>query len=274
MKVLSDKLGRMRMMEQVSTGAVGQALLAGAPAFRDDRHDVPLLAEHEIAPGFRQRQEALVDSRCRDACPRWRSGCIYYQEPMFKGFTTSGGGRRWRLSLMPNKRVDAQGLPVVTWEEDRNLFAPEGAGPARVACFIRPDEKTGVLQFVSAGSVRHGAFEEARPWELLKSFQSGTADQLYYAASDRAALDLLASKSKSGAGRLLATDGAQVMLANFADERASCHAFELRRCLSGRGGAAARPAAPGIYCQKRPCSVDGIMRRRIYLAEGQAVYRV
>ncbi|MGB8738271.1 MAG: hypothetical protein WCD20_19490 [Rhodomicrobium sp.] len=125
------------------------------------------------------------------------------------------------IKLDAQQGVDAQGLPVVTWEEDRNLFAPEGAGPARVACFIRPDEKTGVLQFVSAGSVRHGAFEEARPWELLKSFQSGTADQLYYAASDRAALDLLAGKSKSGAGQLLAKDGAQVMLANFADERAS-----------------------------------------------------
>ncbi len=119
------------------------------------------------------------------------------------------------------EQTDAQGLPVVTWEEDRNLFAPEGFGPARVACFIRPDQETGVLQFVAAGLVRHGPFEEERPWELLKSFEKGAADQLYYAASDRAALDLLASKSKSGAGRLLAADGALVMLANFADERAS-----------------------------------------------------
>lgn len=119
------------------------------------------------------------------------------------------------------EQVDAQGFPVVTWEEDRNLFAPEGFGPARVCCFIRPDKTTGVLQFVSAGSVRHGQFEEARPWELLKSFEKGSADQLYYAAQDRAALDLLAGKSKSGAGRLLATDGAHVMLANFADEHAS-----------------------------------------------------
>lgn len=119
------------------------------------------------------------------------------------------------------EQTDAQGLPVVSWEEDRNLFAPEGACPARVACFIRRDEKFGVLQFVRSGSARHGAFEEARPWELLKSFEKGSADQLYYAASDRAALDLLASKSKSGAGRLLTADGALVILANFADERAS-----------------------------------------------------
>ncbi len=119
------------------------------------------------------------------------------------------------------EQTDAQGLPVVTWEEDRNVFAPEGFGPARVACFIRPDRETGALQFVASGSVRHGSFEEARPWDALKSFEKGSAEQLYYAASDRAALDLLASKSKSGAGRLLAADGALVMLANFADVRAS-----------------------------------------------------
>jgi hypothetical protein len=119
------------------------------------------------------------------------------------------------------EQADAQGFPVVSWEEDRNLFAPEGAGPARVACFIRPDKETGVLQFVTTGSVRIGSFEEARPWETLKSFEKASADQLYYTASDRAALDLLAGKSKSGVGRLLAADGALVMLANFADARAS-----------------------------------------------------
>lgn len=116
---------------------------------------------------------------------------------------------------------DAQGLPVVSWEEDRNLFAPHGYGPARVACFIRPNKETGVLQFVSVGSVRHGKFEEMRPWELLLSFGDVAADQLYYSAERRAMLDILASKSKSGVGRMLTTDGAHVMLANFADERPS-----------------------------------------------------
>ena len=61
--------------------------------------------------------------------------------------------------------VDDQGFPVVTWEEDRNLMAPGGIGRVRVSCFIRPDAE-GVLQFVAVGSVRHGAFEEARPWEV------------------------------------------------------------------------------------------------------------
>jgi hypothetical protein len=64
---------------------------------------------------------------------------------------------------LDKERTDAQGLPVVTWEEDRNLFAPGGISPARVACFIQPDAETGVMQFVSAGLVRHGEFVEARP---------------------------------------------------------------------------------------------------------------
>ena len=115
---------------------------------------------------------------------------------------------------------DAQGLPVVTWEEDRNVFAPEGFGRARVGCFIRPDE-AGILQFVSVGLVRHGAFEEARPWARLVSFARETAEQQYHTAADRALLEMLTSKSKSGVGRLLATDGAQVMLANFADDKPS-----------------------------------------------------
>jgi hypothetical protein len=102
-------------------------------------------------------------------------------------------------------------------DEDRNVFAPGGAGPARVTCFIRPD-KDGVLQFVL---VRHGEFEEARSWQTLTGFEVSSADKHYYSAGDRAVLDVLAGKSKSGAARLLTTDGAFVILANFADERRS-----------------------------------------------------
>jgi hypothetical protein len=122
------------------------------------------------------------------------------------------------IKLEP-KAADVQGLPVVSWKEDRNQFAPGGPGPARMACFIRPDEH-GVLQFVSVG-LRHGAFEEARPWQTLTGFEVSSADKLHYSAGDRAILDMLASKSKSGVGRLLTTDGAVVILANFADERRS-----------------------------------------------------
>ena len=74
---------------------------------------------------------------------------------------------------------------------------------------------------MSVGAVRHGAFEEARPWEKLVSFGVDKADQHYYSAGDRTLLDMLSGKSKSGVGRLLATDGAFVILANFADERRS-----------------------------------------------------
>ena len=123
------------------------------------------------------------------------------------------------IRLDPNS-PDAQGFPVVTWEEDRNLFAPGGVSPARVACFIRPDEN-GVLQFVSVGLVRHGETEEARPWQRLVSFEIKRADELYHSAKNRVLLDVLASKSKSGAGRVLATDGAYVILASFGDERRS-----------------------------------------------------
>ncbi len=39
-----------------------------------------------------------------------------------------------------------------------------------------------------------------------------------HAPAERALIEAVAGKSKSGLGRLLATDGAHVLLANFADE--------------------------------------------------------
>jgi hypothetical protein len=50
----------MRMVEQVSTGAVGSALTSGAAAFRDDRHDVPLLADYEISRIFKREQKRML----------------------------------------------------------------------------------------------------------------------------------------------------------------------------------------------------------------------
>jgi hypothetical protein len=117
-----------------------------------------------------------------------------------------------------DNKPDAQGFPVVSWVEDRNLFAPGSGGPARVSCFIRPDEE-GVLRFVSAGPVRHGEFVEARTWQQLSSFERSSADHLYYSAQDRAALDWLGQKGKTGIARMATTDGALVMLAHFEDER-------------------------------------------------------
>lgn len=115
-------------------------------------------------------------------------------------------------------KEDAQGLPVVSWTEDRNIFAPDGLGPARVACFVRPGEG-GELMFVAAGSVRYGAFEEARPWRLLKSFESSQAEQHYYSPERFAVMKVLREKNKMLA--IAMTDGAHILLASFADERAS-----------------------------------------------------
>ena len=84
LKVLSDKLGRMRMVEQVSTGAVGSALVSGAAAFRDDHHDVPLLAEHEIGRVFSRDEKRLLilGAGC---LPAVAERFIYYTDPMFEG---------------------------------------------------------------------------------------------------------------------------------------------------------------------------------------------
>jgi type IV secretion system protein VirD4 len=60
LEALSKRLGHMRMVEQVSTGAVGSALTSGAAAFRDDRHDVPLLADYEISRIFKREQNRML----------------------------------------------------------------------------------------------------------------------------------------------------------------------------------------------------------------------
>jgi type IV secretion system protein VirD4 len=84
LKVLSDKLGRMRMTEQVSTGAVGSALLSGAASFRDDHHDVPLLAEHEIGRVFGRDEKRLL-ILAAGCLPAVAERFVYYADPMFKG---------------------------------------------------------------------------------------------------------------------------------------------------------------------------------------------
>ncbi len=84
LKVLSDKLGRLRMVEQVSSGAVGSALLQGSPAFRDDHHDVPLLAEHEIGRVFGRDEKRLLLLGA-GSMPAVIERFVYYADPMFEG---------------------------------------------------------------------------------------------------------------------------------------------------------------------------------------------
>jgi type IV secretion system protein VirD4 len=84
LRVLSEKLGRMRMTEQVSTGAVGNALLQGAASFRDEHHDVPLLAEHEISRVF-SRDEKRILILGAGSLPAVAERFVYYSDPMFRG---------------------------------------------------------------------------------------------------------------------------------------------------------------------------------------------
>ena len=84
LQVLSGKLGRMRMTEQVSTGAVGSALLSGTAAFKDEHHDVPLLAEHEIGRifGRDERRLLILGAGC---LPAVAERFVYYKDAMFAG---------------------------------------------------------------------------------------------------------------------------------------------------------------------------------------------
>ena len=84
LKTLSDKLGRMRMKEQVPTGAVGQALLSGAASFRDEHHDVPLLAEHEIGRIFGRDEKRLLILGA-GSLPAIAERFTYYEDSMFRG---------------------------------------------------------------------------------------------------------------------------------------------------------------------------------------------
>jgi len=106
---------------------------------------------------------------------------------------------------------DAQGLPVVSWIEDRNHFAPSVGGRERVTCFIRPDD-TGELQFVAVGKVRHGEDEETRPWRKLNGFSYAPACNVYRTAQEAAIVRALGDKYKAAGVAL--TDGAHVMIAH------------------------------------------------------------
>jgi type IV secretion system protein VirD4 len=87
LKVLSDKLGHMRMAEKVSTGAVGTALLSGAAPFREDHHNVPLLAEPEIELVFArdEKRVLILGAGLRPAVAER----VQYYDPWFREFYRS-----------------------------------------------------------------------------------------------------------------------------------------------------------------------------------------
>jgi type IV secretion system protein VirD4 len=84
LKLLSESLGRMRMVEQVPTGAVGSALLSGTASFRDDHHDVPLLAEHEISRIFGRDENRLLILGA-GGMPAVAERFIYHKDDLFDG---------------------------------------------------------------------------------------------------------------------------------------------------------------------------------------------
>jgi hypothetical protein len=113
---------------------------------------------------------------------------------------------------------DSAGFPIVTWTEDRNLASPEAMRRARVECRIMKDKDTGDLLFVARGTVRHGSFEEGRPWERLRAFSTQAADLLYSTKAQLVLREHLASK---GVGTKMGlTDGAHVLLAEFFNDTA------------------------------------------------------
>jgi hypothetical protein len=113
---------------------------------------------------------------------------------------------------------DAAGFPIVAWTEDRNLASPEAMRRARVECRIMKDKDTGVLLFVARGTVRHGSFEEGKPWERLRAFSTHAADGLYYTKTQ---LELRQHIANKGVGAKLAlSDSAHVIFAEFLDDTA------------------------------------------------------
>ncbi len=107
--------------------------------------------------------------------------------------------------------VDDQNLPVVSWVEKRNSFAPGRGGREIVSCFVRPDEKSGELQFVAVGTVRHGQPVESRPWRKLTDFRMARAEDLYTSPQDKALKEEVGRKYP--AARVLLTDGAHAIVA-------------------------------------------------------------
>ena len=59
-RALSAKLGKLRMTTQVPTGAAGSELLKGTPSQRDERFNVPLLAEDELGRIFDRETKRML----------------------------------------------------------------------------------------------------------------------------------------------------------------------------------------------------------------------
>ncbi len=84
-KALSSQLGQLRMTTQVPTGAVAGELQRGAPSLRDERFDVPLLAEDELGRVFDREGKRILILGAGFA-PAIAERFIYHDrdEPLFR----------------------------------------------------------------------------------------------------------------------------------------------------------------------------------------------
>jgi hypothetical protein len=115
---------------------------------------------------------------------------------------------------------DEAGFPIVRWTERRNRSSPEATSQAMVECRVMKEAQTGELLFVARGSVRHGLFEEGRPWERLNGFRHEQAEALYYT---REQLQIRQHVTKKGIAQFVLSDGANVILGEFGEATPPLH---------------------------------------------------
>jgi type IV secretion system protein VirD4 len=81
-QALSKRLGHLRMKHQIASDASPRDMLSGAPAFRDERFDTPLLAGDEIGRVF-GRNEKRVLILGAGYRPAVAQRFEYYEDPLF-----------------------------------------------------------------------------------------------------------------------------------------------------------------------------------------------
>ncbi len=80
---LSKKLGALRMTTQVPTGSVGSELQRGAASMKDERFDVPLLAEDELGRVFDREEKRLLILGA-GLPPAIAERLEYFRDPLFE----------------------------------------------------------------------------------------------------------------------------------------------------------------------------------------------
>ncbi len=81
---ISKKLGKLRITSQVPTGAVGSALLSGAPSLKDERSVEPLLSDDEFGHLFSRERNRILMLGAGFA-PAVAERLEYFRDPMFEG---------------------------------------------------------------------------------------------------------------------------------------------------------------------------------------------